>query len=526
MRVFTSIAALAVAFCSTAIAAPSRHTRSSAQEIDLEVQTSSGKIIGLINGTTPNVRQFLNVPYAQPPLNNLRFRPPQALSQPRETIISTSLGPACPQIHGTSASIDNTVVTQLNFNGSTAEDCLNLAIWAPLHTPNKKTELLPVFIYLFGGGYTTGGIDVLYQIPAQWVERTQAHIVISLNTRVNIFGYPGSGALEFQNPGLLDQRMALEWAQENIAAFGGDPDRIVLWGQSSGAGSVDLLNFAYPEDPIASGFISDSGSVFLNNQKSDATFSNFSYVAEQVNCSSANYTIELECMQGVDYETIETVILDYEEAGNNPLKFVPFVDDISIFGNYTLRYELGALSDRPAIFGTNLREGYEAAPWPSDPETTAANATVADGYTDYAFLCPAMLTTGYRETLGLPTFRYQYRGNFSNISPYFWFGAFHGSELPLLFGTYGDYRGPPTAFENEVSYTMQDFWLAFARDGAKGVEALGWKSSANGDGVNILAEMKTRKASTMIPAKDVDTPCTQAVIDTILGGANPFAVVV
>lgn len=479
----------------------------------------------MINGTTPDVRQYLNIPYAEPPLGKLRFLPPKPLKQPNKTIISTALGPACPQIPGISASIDSEVVTQFEFSGPTAEDCLSLAIWAPLYIP-KKESLLPVFIYLFGGGYTTGGIDVEYQIPAQWVQRSQSHIVISANTRVNIFGYPGSGALKYQNPGLLDQRMVIEWAKENIEAFGGDPERIVLWGQSSGAGSVDLLNFAYPNDPIVSGFISDSGSVFLNNQKSDPNFSNFSYVASQLNCSSKNANTELSCMQNASYERIEAIILAYEEAGNNPLKFVPFVDNISIFANYSDRYALGAISDRPAIFGNNLREGYEVVIWPENPKTTAPNATVANTYTDYAFLCPAMLSTDYREGLGLPTFRYQYRGNFSDISPYFWFGAFHGSELPMLFGTYGNYRGPPTQFENDVSHTMQDFWLAFARDGAEGLEGLGWKRTADGGEVNVLAEMRMRKAFVMFPAVDIDKPCTQDVVDTILGGANPFAVIV
>ncbi|KAJ5717924.1 hypothetical protein N7488_003570 [Penicillium malachiteum] len=523
MKGLTLIAVLAAAL-GKVNAAPSRHVRSTepGDGIELEVSTSSGKIIGLINGTTPSVRQFLNVPYAKPPLDELRFLPPEPLSQRNETVVSNSLGAACPQIPSTGASIDTEVVTQLDFNGTTAEDCLSLAIWAPVH---RKKDLVPVFIYLFGGGYTTGGIDVAYQIPAQWVQRTQSQIVISANTRVNIFGYPGAAALKYQNPGLLDQLMVIEWAQQNIEAFGGDPERIVIWGQSSGAGSVDLINFAYPDDPIVSGFISDSGSVFLNNQKSDPLFSNFSYVASQVNCSG-DADSELACMQKVEYSRIEAVIEDDSAAGNNLLKFVPFVDNISIFDNYTNRYAIGAISDRPAIFGTNLREGYEVATWPDNPKTTSPNSTIANAFTVQAFLCPAMLTAGYRTELGLDTFRYQYRGNFSNISPYFWFGAFHGSELPLLFGTYGDYRGPPTAFETEVSDTMQDLWLAFARDGAKGVEELGWKSSADGDEVNIFAKMRMRDASVLFPAEKIDTACTQSVMDSILGGVNPFSTIV
>lgn len=83
-------------------------------------------------------------------------------------------------------------------------------------------------------------------------------VVVSPNYRVNIFGFPGAPGLQ-QNVGLLDQRMALEWTRDNIAAFGGDPSRIAVFGQSAGGASTDYLNMMYPNDPIAHGFIPQSG---------------------------------------------------------------------------------------------------------------------------------------------------------------------------------------------------------------------------------------------------------------------------
>lgn len=111
---------------------------------------------------------------------------------------------------------------------------------------------------------------------------------MSIQYRLNIFGYPNAAGLNASNPGLLDQRMAIEWIQKNIAAFGGDPERTVVWGQSAGAFSADHITFAYPSDPIVKGQICDSGSAsLLALQGSSSTVNphtNFSFVASQV-CS-------------------------------------------------------------------------------------------------------------------------------------------------------------------------------------------------------------------------------------------------
>lgn len=154
--------------------------------------------------------------------------------------------------------------------------------------------------------------------------------------------------MEDQNVGLLDQRAAVEWAQKNIAAFGGDPDRIVLWGQSAGSISVDYYNFAYPEDPIVSGLIMDSGTaqtefVVSPDTKvviTDTKHTNFTFVAEHVGCDglSDDPPAQLSCMRGVDAKQIEQFVAQYQESGASPgIVFMPVQDNSVIFANYTER---------------------------------------------------------------------------------------------------------------------------------------------------------------------------------------------
>jgi carboxylesterase type B len=183
-------------------------------------------------------------------------------------------------------------------------------------------------------------MNVPAQIPTQWVQRTQDHIVMSFNYRVNIFGHPNAPGLEDQNVGLLDQRRAVEWARDNIAAFGGDPERIIIWGQSAGSISVDYYSFDYPEDPIAVGMSLDSGTAFSDITSSDKTHSNFTFVAAHVGCSGfgSDSSALLKCMRGVDALKINDFIARYSESTQQPgIGFAPVVDEKTVFSNYTER---------------------------------------------------------------------------------------------------------------------------------------------------------------------------------------------
>jgi acetylcholinesterase len=145
----------------------------------LEVNTTVGTAYGLINGTTPHVVQFLGIPYAEPPIGSLRWAAPVPKS-PQDSIDATIYSPSCPQLADPGPDVYTVDAPQFYINNPTSEDCLTVNVWAPLTTSNRHTEKFPVLVWIFGGAFQFGGLDVEYQIPSQWVERTQSHIVVAL----------------------------------------------------------------------------------------------------------------------------------------------------------------------------------------------------------------------------------------------------------------------------------------------------------------------------------------------------------
>lgn len=222
----------------------------------------------------------------------------------------------------------------------------------------------------------------------------------------------------------------LEWVRENIAAFGGDPSRITTWGQSAGAASVDILNFAYLDDPIASSFIASSGTASLIGKAGldqDPECTNFTYVASHFDCGNLKASEELACMRKVPAAQIEAFINHYVNTEPKLLLFFPQFDERIVFSNYTDRYVQGKYTKVPAIFGTTKDEAESLLDYsPSGPnQTEVALETLV------LTSCPVAALGKARYGGGRETFRYLYEGNFTNISPAPWMGAYH--ECSLIF---------------------------------------------------------------------------------------------
>ncbi|KAF2706438.1 acetylcholinesterase [Pleomassaria siparia CBS 279.74] len=428
--------------------------------------THCRRVNGIVDHDYASVRQFLGIPYARPPVGELRWEAPQANRLPR-SVNATAFGKSCKQFQGAIPNLFTEDVVEFNVPNVNAsgEDCLTLSVWTPERAVN-----LPVIVFFYGGGWYTGGQDIPYQNPTQWVQRTKDLIVVVLNSRGNIFGFPNAQGVNDQNLGLLDQRLAVEWVRDNIAAFGGSPYKITLWGQSSGAEAVDMYNYAWYKDAIVSGLIMDSGTAFIEAGLGPR-YADFSYVASQVGCgNTSSATEELACMKKVDANALEGVIEENYNTGGTPgLAFGPSSDEKVIFANYTERVLEGKLSRIPAIVGVNKEDGNVFAPY--NATGGGPDQSISELYFLQIFLCPSFKTVKLRAAANISTYRYLYAGNFSNISPRPWMGAYHQSELPLLFGTHGNYRGSSTKYENAVSVAMQDAWRAFAdnpQDGLKG----------------------------------------------------------
>jgi carboxylesterase type B len=135
----------------------------------------------------------------------------------------------------------------------------------------------------------------------------------------------------------------VEWVRDNVGNFGGDPERITLWGQSAGAGSVAVYPYGYPDDPIVAGLIADSGGPGIV-QGSDVSHSNFTFLAGLVGCKGLGADDELKCVRKVPAQTLENALSYFSGNGTLPLSFKPVIDNKLSFQNWTQRVVDGKIA--------------------------------------------------------------------------------------------------------------------------------------------------------------------------------------
>ena len=220
------------------------------------IATESGAISGVSDG---GLNVYKGVPFAAPPVGDLRWRPPVAVAPWTGTRKGDAFAPACMQ-------------TGVSMPGETppavSEDCLYLNIWTPAKTKTTAAqERLPVIVWIYGGGFINGSASM----PLYWGDRL-AHksvIVVTIAYRLGPLGFLAHPDLTRESPhhssgnyGLMDQIAALEWIQRNIAAFGGDPKNVTIAGQSSGGMSVSILMASPRAKGLFQRAIGESGGLF------------------------------------------------------------------------------------------------------------------------------------------------------------------------------------------------------------------------------------------------------------------------
>ncbi|CAK7217679.1 hypothetical protein SBRCBS47491_003250 [Sporothrix bragantina] len=531
-----SILSLVFAIAGAGNAVPFRREDGNGTESNdpLTVTTLTGVFTGELNAAYPNVREFRSIPFAQPPIGDRRWLPPLAAPLSGRHYYALRYPPSCPQYLTKKPSLWNANITDFAIGTrgqsllagvqaqTSSEDCLSLAIWAPLppsaSSSNATQPLLPVAIFIPGGDFQAGGVDVPYQMPAPLVSRRGDLIVVTLNYRVNIFGFPNAAALQDQNLGILDQRMAVEWLYANIRAFGGDPDRMILWGQSAGAVAADIHNYAYYDNPIVSGYYLMSGTAAVAGIPADPLYSNFSSVARLVGCDFGTGTArdpdaEIACMRRVPADLLTNVVGQYAENATKPaLNFRPVPDDRIYFANYSARAAAGFMADRPALVSTTSNEDTGLYLYPATNLTAGPYMPAVDNGTLVIFVCPAANTTRWRGRLPgqrSTTYRYQYAGNFSSVTPFPWMGAYHASDIPMVFGTLdrrpADVRTP---FEDQVSATMEDHFAAFVADPEDGLRQRGWlPDNGSPDGGFMIRFAAGDTPQKQINSLEVDGAC-------------------
>lgn len=212
---------------------------------------------GVVEGTleASGIRSFKGIPFAQPPIGDLRFREPQPVSNWKGVRKATAFGPRAMQLP---------LFSDMNFRSNgVSEDCLYLNVWTPA---KSSAASLPVLVYFYGGGFV-GGDGSEYRYDGESLA-TKGMVTVTVNYRLGIFGFLAHPDLTKEsahhssgNYGLLDQHAALVWVQKNISAFGGDPKRVTIGGESAGSFSVSAQMASPLSKGLFAGAIGESGSL-------------------------------------------------------------------------------------------------------------------------------------------------------------------------------------------------------------------------------------------------------------------------
>ncbi|KAH9061817.1 alpha beta-hydrolase [Lactarius deliciosus] len=276
---------------------------------------------GTFVGTTANgTNKFLGIPFAQPPVGDLRFRLPKAFAPYVGGHNASAFGFSCPQQANSLALPDGLPPPTLQYLSSigtsttipTSEDCLTLNVIAPAGVrPGSK---LPVVVWIYGGGFEVGS-TVLYDgsvIVNRSIALRQPVVYVSMNYRLAAFGFLASKEVKnakVGNLGLWDQRLALHWVQKYIHTFGGDPSKVTLWGQSAGAISVSLqmlANGGKTEGLFRAAFMQSGSPTPVGDITNGQKY--YDFLVARTNCSGSYDT--LACLRAAPYEELKAAIDD------------------------------------------------------------------------------------------------------------------------------------------------------------------------------------------------------------------------
>jgi carboxylesterase type B len=363
--------ALALAFVSLALAAPAHLEKRAAPTVvaPSPQATVAGK-------TLLGVETFNGIPYAQPPVGQLRLKPPQPITSAIGKVDGTALPRGCPQFFfsvdkfniptNVLGTILNTPLFQTVTNAG--EDCLTVNVQRP--TGTKADAKLPVLFWIFGGGFELGATSMYdgTSLVADSVAQRKPVIFVAVNYRVGGFGFlPGKEVLAdgSANLGLLDQRLGLQWVADNIAAFGGDPDKVTIWGESAGSISVmdQMLlydgDISYKGKPLFRGGIMNSGSIVpaqpVDSNKAQAIYNT---VVKEAGCSGSSDT--LTCLRTTPYNKLLQAcnsvpgILGYSTVN---LSYLPRPDGKAITASPEELVTQGKYAKVPFIVGDQEDEG-------------------------------------------------------------------------------------------------------------------------------------------------------------------------
>ncbi|KAL5094597.1 hypothetical protein Trisim1_005330 [Trichoderma cf. simile WF8] len=481
----------------------------------LTVSTSNGPITGHQASNSACVIEYLGIPFAQPPVGNLRFAAPAKIRS-KKPYVAANFGFDCPLTPSKPVNYPGfTPQAQqiVNYFASAAgtpqsEDCLTLNIWSKA-TQNALKAKKPVLVFFYGGRYTIGNTDSPFY-SGKYFADSEDIVVVTVNYRLNIFGFPGAPG-ETQNLGLRDQRAAVEWVRDNIKQFGGDPSKITISGQSAGGVAVDYWTYAYKKDPIVNGVIAHSGNVFSFPVNAPGVpEKNWDTVVAAVNCTSASDV--MSCMRQADWTAIKAAAAGIKPTPSSSVlrsipAFYPMPDEQLVFSDYLSLTNAGKFAKVPLLLGNNNNEdGYYRIPAFASGIVPTADQVVS--FLLESFTCPVSHQAKARRDHGVPAWAYRYMADWDNTRLYPTSGAYHGVDLHMIFGASADVSGlPTTADQRSLTKLMQHAWFTFSNNPTSGLSSLGWPQFNEKKASLIVLGQNNRPKAQFVSPSVFDLTC-------------------
>lgn len=438
---------------------------------NLVVPTTAGQVGGVMEG---ELRVFRGIPFAAPPLGDLRWKAPQPFEPWKDVRPAVEFAPDPYQGDG---------------SGNVGEDCLYLNIWTPAESANEK---LPVLVWIYGGGFSFGSSSIPVH-NGEYLAR-KGVVFVSINYRVGPLGFLAHPELSAESPhrvsgnyGLQDMIAGLRWVQENIAAFGGDPGRVTIFGESAGGIAVSMLSASPEAAGLFHGAISQSGGSFGPPRPTTYPGENMKRLAQAEEAGVA-YTKRAGAGSIAELRGIPP---DKLPQGWGSGAAWPIIDGWIILDDQHVLYEKGLYNDVPVLIGYNSDEGL------SFPAGKTAEEHIAKVKARYGPFADQLLTAypldGDRvgstarglmrdAAFGWHTWswaRLQAKTGKSAVFFYYFdqhperaadspeadHGAPHGADVPYVFQTFNRDDLAFTEADRAISEMMATYWTQFARRG-------------------------------------------------------------
>jgi para-nitrobenzyl esterase len=449
--------------------------------VSIYAQTPTAKITGgKIKGEQKGeIQIFKGIPFAAPPVGNLRWKAPQAVIPWKGTKSCLKFGPS--PMQDSPVPFFCWTEEYLIPKEPISEDCLYLNVWSGA---KSKKEKRPVFVYIYGGGFKSGGAGcAIYNGEAMAKKDV---VFVSINYRVGVFGFLAHPDLSKENAkyssgnyALLDMLAALKWVQENIAQFGGDASNITIAGQSAGAFAVNNL----VASPLSKGLfhkaIAESGGSILESPLRPKL------ILKDAEEQGVKFAKSLNCKSLADLRKLSSLEILKGKGGLSS----PIIDGYFLQESIGEIFKKGNQNDVPTIVGWNEDDRVSGKPLTAENFKETAQKKFGELTADFLTVYPAETDEqAYKSQMGLGRDEYfgvqdyvwakmqtktgksrVYIYNFNRKLPSYTvetdFGAFHTGEVPYAYNNLHTVNRPWEKIDFEIADKMSDYWVTFAKTG-------------------------------------------------------------